>query len=272
MNQAIDARLLQSEFFEEHLTFVVAFELGNLRLYLCRNDQHLSLLVLHSFAYPLDVGIAILCRCLIYIADIKDRLARQEEKVMIGTLLIRILRLHRAGRLALRQRIFDAHHQVVLHLGILVRAYLGKFGNLGQTCLDGLQILELKFRVDDFLVADRIDRAIHMHHIVVVKATKHVDDGIRLADIGEELVAKAFALRGPFDKTGNIYYLDRCRDDAPGMDKFGKFIQSLIGHSDDAHLRIDGTKREISCLSLCARQTVEKSGFAHVRQSDDTTL
>ena len=191
---------------------------------------------------------------------------------MIGFLFIWILGLHRACRLALRQRILDTHHQIVLHLGILVGAYLRQLGDLGQTCLDSLKVLELKFRIDDFLVTDRIDRTIHMHHIVVVEATKHMDDGICLTDIGEELITKTFAFRSAFDKACNIYDLDSCGNDTTGVNKFGKLIETLVGHSDDANLRIDGTKREICCLCLCARQAIEKSGFADIRQSYDTTL
>ena len=36
------------------------------------------------------------------------------------------------------------------------------------------------------------------YNVVVVEAAKHMDDGIRLADICEELVAQAFALAGSF--------------------------------------------------------------------------
>ena len=48
-----------------------------------------------------------------------------------------------------------------------------------------------------------------MHDVVVLEAAHHVRDGVGLADVREELVAEALALRGAGDQAGDVDELDR---------------------------------------------------------------
>ena len=48
--------------------------------------------------------------------------------------------------------------------------------------------------------------------VVVDEAAHHVRDRIGLADVGEELVAQAFALRGAGDQAGDVDELDDRRN------------------------------------------------------------
>ena len=43
-----------------------------------------------------------------------------------------------------------------------------------------------------------------MDNVVVFKTSNYVQDGVDLANMAEELVAKAFALAGPFYQSGDV--------------------------------------------------------------------
>ena len=58
---------------------------------------------------------------------------------------------------------------------------------------------------DGLDIGDGIDLAGNMGDVAILKAAHHMGDGIRLADIGEELVAQAFALGSAFHEAGDIH-------------------------------------------------------------------
>ena len=58
---------------------------------------------------------------------------------------------------------------------------------------DAGEVGKRQFGADGFDVGNRIDFACDMDDVVVVKAAHDVDDGVGFADVGEELVAQAFA-------------------------------------------------------------------------------
>jgi hypothetical protein len=58
--------------------------------------------------------------------------------------------------------------------------------------LHRIEIAQDEFRVDDFDVADRIDRAGDMVDVVVLKTAYDLNDRIDFADVGQKLVAEAF--------------------------------------------------------------------------------
>ena len=112
-----------------------------------------------------------------------------------------------------------------------------------------------------------------MNDVVVLEAADDLDDGVNLADGGEELVAESFALAGTGDESRDIYKLNgggnddlRFRD---GLENVG----ALVGHDDDADVGVDGAKRIVRSLGLAgASEGVEESGFTHVGQADDTSF
>ena len=58
---------------------------------------------------------------------------------------------------------------------------------------------------------DRVDLAGDVDDVVVLEAAHHVGDRVDLADVGEELVAEALALRRAGDEAGDVDELDRGR-------------------------------------------------------------
>ena len=71
----------------------------------------------------------------------------------------------------------------------------------------------------------------HVDHVVVLEAAHHVDDGVGLADVGQKLVAQAFALAGTGHQTGDIDKLDDSRNDALGRDDLASCCRRGSGTS-----------------------------------------
>ena len=68
-------------------------------------------------------------------------------------------------------------------------------------------------------------------------------DGVGFADVGQELVAQAFALGGAGDQAGDVHELDDGRLDLLRLDDFGQLAEARIRHLDDADVRLDGAER-----------------------------
>ena len=82
-----------------------------------------------------------------------------------------------------------------------------------ELLLDGREVRERELGVDRLDVGQRIDLARHVDDVVVLEAAHDVRDRVGLADVGEELVAEAFALRRAGDEPRDVDELDRRRDD-----------------------------------------------------------
>src|SRR5690625_3786715 len=83
-----------------------------------------------------------------------------------------------------------------------------------------------------------------MDDIVIVEAAHHMRDGVGLANVGQELVAQAFALRRPGDKAGDVHKLHGGGDDFFRFDDFGQSILAWIGHrSEERRVGKEGRAR-----------------------------
>ena len=271
-DQTRHARLLQANFLKKHLSLLISLKLSNLRLCLRRHDKNLSILVFRCLTHHVNIFVAIDSRLVVDVAHIKHRLVGEQEKVVGGMLLVLGVECHRARRLALVESLLEAAKHLILYLSLLVATGLRLFLHARDAALDSLKVFQLQFVVDDFLVAHRVYRAVDMHHVRVIETTQHVDYGIGLTDVCQELVAETLAFRRAFNQTRDVDNLDRGGHDALRIDDSGKFVQAVVGHTDYADVWLDCTKRKVCRLRLGVRQAVEKSGLANVRQSDNTTL
>ena len=175
------------------------------------------------------------------------------------------------GAFALFERRFVAREDVEQPFGRLV-ARGGLLAHLADAALDRFEVLELEFRVDDLLVAHRVDRSVHMRDVVVLEAAQHVDDRVRLADVGQKLVAQPLAFGRALDQTGYIDDLDRRGDDFLRVVYFREVHDPLVGHRDDPDVGFYRTERKIRRLRLGVRQTVEQRRLAYVGQAYDSAL
>ena len=111
-----------------------------------------------------------------------------------------------------------------------------------------------------------------MDDIAVVEAAEHMEDRIGLADIGQELVAEAFAFAGAPYEAGYINDIDCCRDCPFRLAHFGQHLKPLVRDVGGSEIRLDCTEREVGALGLAGAYAIEECRFADVRQSDDSTF
>ena len=191
---------------------------------------------------------------------------------MSDFLLVLVNEFNRAGTAALLQGFLIALQDLILGLSLAVASSLGLFLHAVDAALDGFQVAQLQLQVDNLLVAHGIDGAVNVGHVVIVKAAQHVNDGIGLADVTQELVTQAFASARALDQSCDINNLNRSGHNARRVHQFGELIEALIGYRNHSHVGFDGAEREVGRLRLGIRQTVKQSGFTHIGQAHDSAL
>ena len=76
-----------------------------------------------------------------------------------------------------------------------------------------MQVGQHQLGVDRFDVANRIDAAFDVHHVLIFVAADDVQDRVDVAQVAQELVAQAFALRRAAHQARDIDQLKNGRDD-----------------------------------------------------------
>ena len=109
-----------------------------------------------------------------------------------------------------------------------------------------------------------------MHNVIVFKSTHDFADRVGLADVGQELVAQAFAFGGALDDAGDIHEGHRGRHDLLGVNQLGQHRQTIVRQWHDTGVRLDGGERIVFGQHVVAGQCVEHGGLADVGQSDDS--
>ena len=187
-------------------------------------------------------------------------------------LAVLFLELHGPGAQTLLQDGLVLQQDLHGTFGLLVPAHDSLLLGLGKAVLDGFEVLELQLGIDDTLVAHRVDRTIDMGNVIVLETTEHMNNGVRVADVGQKLVAQPLAFRGTFHQSGDIDDLDSGGNHPLGIVDLREPNEPLVGNGDDAHVGLDRTERKIRRLRLGVGQAVEKGRFTHVGQPHDTAL
>ena len=141
-----------------------------------------------------------------------------------------------------------------------------------QRPLQRLHVGEDQLRLDHLDIGLRVDAAVDVRHVVVGEHPHHLADRIALADVGQELVAKARALGGAFDNPGDINERDRRMDDLFRVKHLRELRESRIGQGDDPLVRLDRRERVIRRQHVVPRQRIEQRRLADVGQSDDSQI
>ena len=109
-----------------------------------------------------------------------------------------------------------------------------------------------------------------MLDIVILEAAQHVDDGVYLADIAQELVAKPFACAGAFHQPGNVHEGKLGVDHLRAVGDGGDLFQPSVGNGNLAHVGLDRAERVVGRLrGLRFGKSVEQGGLADVGQPHD---
>ena len=111
-----------------------------------------------------------------------------------------------------------------------------------------------------------------MNHVVVFKATHHIDGGIGFANVRQEFVAQALAGTGASDQARNVDKLHNGRHDALRGDDGSQLLQAGVGHFHHARVGLNGAKRVVFGCNACFGQGVEKGGLANVGQAHNAAF
>ncbi len=69
-----------------------------------------------------------------------------------------------------------------------------------------------------------------------------MEDGVHVADLGEELVAEAFAFVRPPHQSGDVDELDRGGEGAILVEDLGEAVEARVGNGDDGTIGFDGAE------------------------------
>ena len=159
----------------------------------------------------------------------------------------------------------------------LVVAALGSLCHAAGAVLHHLKVGEDQLVVDGFNIGNGVHGLglghvfHHMDDVVIVKAAHHVHDGVALADMTKELVAKAGTLTCTLHQTRNVHELHDGGGLFVGLPDLSQLVQPLVRHCHDAGVRLDGAEGIVCSFSIFGGgDGVEQSGLAHVGQADDT--
>ena len=89
-----------------------------------------------------------------------------------------------------------------------------------------------------------------MHHVVVVEAAEHVENGVAFAYVGQELVSEAFSVAGTLHQTCDVHYVHRGRAGPLGLAYLREPVQPAVGHVSGTEIWFDGAEREVGALGL----------------------
>src|SRR5262249_45357729 len=115
--------------------------------------------------------------------------------------------------------------------------------------------------------------ALHMRDVVIIKATHHMNNGVDLADGGEELVAQALAFGGAANEPGDIDERNARWNYLLRFPERRQLAKPRIRHGDLAHIWLDSAERIIGGLRRRSlRKGIEERRLADIRQADDAAL
>mmetsp|Transcript_24982 Transcript_24982/g.57743 ORF Transcript_24982/g.57743 Transcript_24982/m.57743 type:complete len:419 (-) Transcript_24982:19-1275(-) len=249
----------------EKIVSVVGLELYELRLDLRRDEHHRRALLVCRFLEPLNHLVPLRQISVRHVGRIDHLLPREQPEALDLQLLL-LVQLRVPRRLVRLEHRDDFLERPLLRVAVLLAVlhhFLEPFLRLGE-------VRQGQLEVDDLGVAHGVDRAVDVDHVLVVEASDHVDDGVALSDVSEELVAEALSGGRALHQAGDVDELEGGGNDLHAFVDFFQDLEPRIGNFDDSDVRFDGAKRIIGGLrSLGLRQRVEKRRLSDVRETDD---
>jgi hypothetical protein len=145
--------------------------------------------------------------------------------------------------------------------------------NLLDAALEAVEIGEHQLGLNRVGIRHGVDATFDMGDVVILEAAQHVHDRVHLADVGEELVAEAFALGRAAHEAGDVDEGNARRDDFFRLRDAGDLLQPRVRHGDLAGVRLDRAERIVRRLGGCRLgQRVEEGRLADVGQADDAAF
>jgi len=112
-----------------------------------------------------------------------------------------------------------------------------------------------------------------VNDVFIFETANDLDDGVNLADGGEEFVTESSALRSSFYKSGDVDKFDGGWDDLCGIGHLREFVQAVIRDGDHAHIGVDGAEGIVRSLGIAsAGEGIKEGGFPDIGHSYDSGL
>ena len=168
---------------------------------------------------------------------------------------------------------FQMRFQLCEHFQFPLRVfipYAGRFCRLGDSAFQNLQIRKNQLQIYGINIPLRIHRTIYVDHIRILKTANHMNNGVTLPDVGKELVAQTFSLRGTLYKPRDIHKLHHGRRYLFRMIEIPQKLQPEIRNRNHTDIRVDGTERIIRHLRACLGQRIKQGTFPDIREPDDS--
>ena len=147
---------------------------------------------------------------------------------------------------------------------------LGALFQRRQALFQRFEVGQHQFGFDDFQIGNRIDAAFDVGNVGIDETARDIGDGVAIADIGQELVTQAFALRRAAHQAGDVDEVDTSRDDLLGAGNGRQSGQAGLRHGDVAGIRLNGAERIVRRLGgRGLRQGVEQGRLADIGQAND---
>ena len=204
------------------------------------------------------------------VGGINDRLRGQQEPTVYDfTFLVGIG--EGTGRLARFQMRIQLFRKLNLSGSLFITAAHVLY-SLVLAAADRIHVGKNQLKINGLNIAGRINGAVHMNDVFIFKATNHMNDGIYLADVAEELVAKTLAVACTLHQTGNVHKFDGGRRYLLRMIHSCQIVQTAVRHQYNARVRLNGAERVIR--GLCARlcNCVKKGAFPNVGKTHNSKL
>ncbi len=270
LNETLQSGFGHAELFHEHGALLL-IQLRDLLLKPGAHRQHAAALGVRERLDLLIVGVVLRPggeAVLVEIRGIDDGLVG--EKVGRGdNLALLLVGLKAAGGTSAVHPLDEAAEDLCFLFEFLVAA-LGVFLRLVLAAAEHFDVGEDELEIDGLNVAHGVVRALVADDVGIIKAADDVNDGVRVADVAEKLVAETFALRRALDKTRDIHELDRGGGVFLRLVHLREIVQPRVRHSDNADVRLDRAERVVRRLRPGVRQRIEKRALAHVGQTHDT--
>ena len=269
LDKSVKTALGNSEILKEECLFL-GVKLCDLSLKLSTDSDYLRVLTLclslERIVVAVSNGLAS-CLVLAYVCNVDDRLHREQGSVVEARKLGLVkLYLTRAFALGESRVKLLKYCKLACERLVALHSLLGAV----NAALDHLDVREDKLKIYCLKVAKRVDRAVNVNDVVVLKATDDVKDSVNLADVREELVSKALAARSALNESRDVNELDDSGCIFFGIVHFCKIIKARIGHSHHAYVRLDSAEGVVCGFSSCISQSVKECTFSNVGKSNNT--
>ena len=203
-DQFFQSRFCKTKILQKHFLLIL-IQLRNLLLDLGTDHKNLGSFFPGKFPYLIHLFISdglIRQFILRHIGRIDHRFRRKQIIFIKPCRFILIRQFKVLRQTAILQKRFEPFHQ--FHLSGQLLIVIGTTGSLGYPSIQNLNIREDQLQIYGLDIPERINAAVHMDNVGVLKASHNMNNGIHFTDVGKKLVPQPLSFGSPFHQPGDI--------------------------------------------------------------------